>query len=123
MLLTQLSLTYAFPQCSRLKPIPEDTLEKQAIDMPLDHFVIVVPDGRLEEMVSWLISANAVFEFKEFLRPVSHVVGMGEERPYFWVVSDATTEATEMQIREWRKQHIAFTVESKSLKSILFTSD
>lgn len=80
--------------------------------MPLDHFTIVVPDGKLEEMVSWLLASNAVFGFEEMLRPVPFVVGMGEDRPYFWVFSDPTTEATEAQIREWRKQHIAFTVES-----------
>ncbi|KAF2174200.1 hypothetical protein M409DRAFT_16469 [Zasmidium cellare ATCC 36951] len=81
--------------------------------MPLDHFTICVPEGKLEEMVSWLLAANSCFGFKEMLRPVPHVVGMGEDRPYFWIVSDPTTKSSESQIKEWRKQHIAFTVETR----------
>jgi hypothetical protein len=82
--------------------------------MPLDHFCIIVPEGKLEAMVSWLLSANSTFGFREITRPVAHVVGLGEDRPYFWVWSDPTTEATKAQVREWRKQHIAFTVDSSS---------
>ena len=81
--------------------------------MPLDHFCVIVPEGKLEEMVSWLVASNSVFGFREIMRPVSHVVGLGEERPYFWVWSDPTTEATDAQVREWEKQHIAFTAESE----------
>lgn len=80
--------------------------------MPLDHFSIVVPEGKLEDLVSWLLASNALFGFKEITRPVTHAVGMGEDRPYFWAIGDATTEASEAQVKEWRKQHVAFTVKS-----------
>ncbi|KAL5393279.1 hypothetical protein DPSP01_000104 [Paraphaeosphaeria sporulosa] len=80
--------------------------------MPLDHFSIIVPESSLEPLVSWLLAANALFGFKEITRPVTHVVGLGEARPYFWVISDPTTKATEAQVREWRKMHVAFTVNS-----------
>lgn len=71
--------------------------------MPLDHFSIIVPEGNLEPVVSWLLTANAPFGFKEITRPVAHVVGLGESRPYFWVISDPTTEATEAQVRALEK--------------------
>lgn len=86
--------------------------------MPLDHFSIVVPEGKLEDLVSWLLASNALFGFKEITRPVTHAVGMGEDRPYFWAIGDATTEASEAQVKEWRKQHVAFTVKSRWCRSV-----
>ncbi|KAL5415335.1 hypothetical protein PMIN04_008594 [Paraphaeosphaeria minitans] len=80
--------------------------------MPLDHFSIIVPLDSLEPLVSWLLAANSPFGFRELTRPVAHAVGLGESRPYLWVVGDSSTEATEAQVREWRKMHVAFTVES-----------
>ncbi|KAF7185821.1 hypothetical protein HII31_12694 [Pseudocercospora fuligena] len=80
--------------------------------MPLDHFCIIVPEDKLEDIVSWLVTSNSLFGFKEIMRPLPHVVGLGEDRPYFWIWSDPSTEASEYQVKEWRKQHIAFTVES-----------
>ena len=94
-------LRYAIVGCPSSLPI-----------MPLDHFSVIVPEGRLEDMTTWVLASNSIFGFKEIMRPVSHVVGLGEIRPYFWVISDPTTKATEEQVREWRKQHVAFTVES-----------
>ncbi|KAL5415334.1 hypothetical protein PMIN04_008594 [Paraphaeosphaeria minitans] len=82
--------------------------------MPLDHFSIIVPLDSLEPLVSWLLAANSPFGFRELTRPVAHAVGLGESRPYLWVVGDSSTEATEAQVREWRKMHVAFTVESTS---------
>ncbi|KAL5449700.1 hypothetical protein PMIN07_009031 [Paraphaeosphaeria minitans] len=72
------------------------------------------PATSLEPLVSWLLAANSPFGFRELTRPVAHAVGLGESRPYLWVVGDSSTEATEAQVREWRKMHVAFTVESTS---------
>ncbi|KXS99577.1 hypothetical protein AC578_2209 [Pseudocercospora eumusae] len=82
--------------------------------MPLDHFCLIVSEDKLEKIVSWLIQSNSIFNFQEITRPAPHVVGLGEEknRAYFWIWSDPSTQASEYQLKEWRKQHIAFAAES-----------
>ncbi|KAF2447405.1 hypothetical protein P171DRAFT_429051 [Karstenula rhodostoma CBS 690.94] len=80
--------------------------------MPLDHITSPVSKAALEPLVTYLATAHASLGLRELVRPVPHAVGLGETSPYLWVISDPTTEATDAQIREWRKQHVAFTVGS-----------
>lgn len=52
-------------------------------------------------------------EFKEFRRPASHVVGIGDTTPFLWVVGIDTKDIDEKaQMDVLRKQHIAFEAKS-----------
>lgn len=53
--------------------------------------------------------------FKEIMRPIPTVVGMGETAPYFWIAAigpEVADEKTQESIL--KKNHIAFTAESQS---------
>lgn len=83
--------------------------------MPLDHFSLSVPQSKLEAMVAFLTSALQHLGFKEHMRPIASVVGMGDAVAFLWIdglgpeVGDETT-----QERVLKRQHVAFSAESQS---------
>lgn len=89
--------------------------------MPLDHFSIYIPISKIDAIVAFLTSSLQHLGFKEFIRPVPFVVGMGESKPYFWITGINPEEVDEKMLEVLlKKQHIAFTAESGStLRSFL----
>jgi hypothetical protein len=88
--------------------------------MPCDHFSLHVPLSKLEAVVSFLLTSLSHISFKEFVRPVPSVVGrtvvgMGDGRPYLWIVGvpeeDGVGPVLERVLREFNT-HMAFSVES-----------
>lgn len=53
--------------------------------MPLHHSSYPVPMDKLEDEIKFLTAALGHMGFKEMLRPVPGVVGLGEQKPYFWI--------------------------------------
>ena len=83
--------------------------------MPIDHTSIVVPSSKLEPFVAFLLSSLKDLGFKEFMRPTPTAVGMGETRPYFWVIGLSPEGGDEKGHEGLLKaHHIAFVAESKS---------
>ena len=84
--------------------------------MPVDHFSIYVPVSKIDAIVTFLTSSLQHLGFKEFVRPVPFVVGMGESKPYFWITGINPEEVDEKMLEVLlKKQHIAFTAESESI--------
>lgn len=84
--------------------------------MPLDHFSINVPLSKLDGVIAFLTSSLKHLGLKEIVRPVPFVVGLGEKAPYFWITGidpDYADEKTQELLS--KKQHVAFTAESKSI--------
>ena len=81
--------------------------------MPLDHFSLIVPSPYLEDMVTFLTTSLAHMGFKEMLRPIPTVVGMGDTSPFLWIACiDPNDGDVKTQEACLKKQHIAFTAES-----------
>jgi hypothetical protein len=82
--------------------------------MPADHFSLVVPEAKLEDLISFLTKSLGHLGFKEMMRPVPNVVGLGEESPYFWIRALCPEDVDGKSVDGLLKQnHIAFTAESK----------
>jgi catechol 2,3-dioxygenase-like lactoylglutathione lyase family enzyme len=79
--------------------------------MPLDHMTLTVPQAKLEDTINFLTTSLQPLGFKEIVRPVPNVVGLGEQAPYFWlnVVEGADVKTQEAILKA---QHIAFTATS-----------
>lgn len=85
--------------------------------MPLDHFCVPVPQSKLEDLIVFLTTSLA--GFKEIMRPIPNVVGLGEVRPYFWLTGvDATDIDAKSLDLTLKKNHIAFTAESMSARPL-----
>lgn len=85
--------------------------------MPVDHFSLVVPSSKLEDLITFLKSSLQHMGFKEFWRPIPTVVGLGDSRPYMWIAGvDPKTGDTEGQESLVKREHIAFTADSQSPK-------
>ena len=83
--------------------------------MPLDHFSLLVPQSKLDGMVTFLTSSLQHMGFKEHMRPVPSVVGMGDAVPFLWIAGLGPEDGDEKtQESLLKRQHIAFTAESKS---------
>jgi hypothetical protein len=83
--------------------------------MPLDHFSLLVPQSKLDPMVTFLTSSLQHLGFKEYMRPVPTVVGMGDATPFFWLSGlDPSNGNGEEKVLEGllKRQHIAFTADS-----------
>lgn len=88
--------------------------------MPADHFTIVVPQPKFEGVITFLTTSLAHMGFKEHMRPVPTVVGLGEQHPYLWFVGLDPKDADEKTQEAILKHvHIAFTAESESNPSLL----
>ncbi|KAH8674620.1 hypothetical protein BGZ60DRAFT_429610 [Tricladium varicosporioides] len=81
--------------------------------MPCDHFTIRVPPSSYEPLIEFLTKSLAHLGFKEHLRPIPEVVGMGEERPYLWLDGRLPEGVDEAAVKGPLKgNHIAFTAKS-----------
>ena len=83
--------------------------------MSLHHFCVLVPAAKAEGLITFLKASLAHLQFKEFLRPVAGMVGLGKDRPYLWidsyhVVNDADIEAVERMLDV---MHVAFQADSE----------
>lgn len=85
-----------------------------ALAMPLHHFCVLVPPAKLEGLVTFLKTSLAHLDFKEFLRPVPGMVGMGNDSPYLWI--DSYHVVDEMDVNAVQRMlgvtHVAFTAKS-----------
>ena len=82
--------------------------------MPLDHFSLLVPQSKFEDMIKFLHNSLQHMGFKEQVRPAPSVVGMGEANPYLWVAGlDSKGGDEKIQESVMKEQHIAFTAESQ----------
>ncbi|KIX06259.1 uncharacterized protein Z518_04234 [Rhinocladiella mackenziei CBS 650.93] len=54
--------------------------------MPVHHISLPVPFSQVDAEVSFLVAAFGHMDIKEFMRPVPGVVGMGDDRPFLWIV-------------------------------------
>ena len=80
--------------------------------MPLDHFAIYVPQSKFEDLVTFLTASLGHLGFKEFMRPVPNVVGLGETTAYFWMSGVPEDVDDKSHGTVMKKDHIAFTAES-----------
>ena len=72
-------------------------------------------------MVTFLTSSLQHMGFKEHMRPIPSVVGMGDATPFLWTAGLSSKDGDEKtQETLLKRQHVAFTAESKS--SILDSS-
>lgn len=83
--------------------------------MPCDHLSLQVPNTKLEEVTQFLLASLSHLGFKEFMRPVPHVVGLGETMPYLWIAGVECDQLDTATFETLNKHaHIAFAAESKS---------
>ncbi|KAL8976633.1 MAG: hypothetical protein Q9205_007396 [Flavoplaca limonia] len=68
--------------------------------MPLDHSSLTVPPSAVAPLITFLTSSLAHLGFKEHIRFGPHVIGMGEEMPYFWLVGIVSEDADEKTVKE-----------------------
>ena len=89
--------------------------------MPIDHFCLAVPQSKFEGLITFLTTSLA--GFKEIIRPVPNVVGLGEFHPYFWLtgLDSADVDAKTLELA-LKRNHIAFTAESMLYSFILHSS-
>jgi hypothetical protein len=81
--------------------------------MPLHHFCLAVPQSKLEPFVTFLTSSLQTLGFKQLVRPIPSIVGLGETTPYLWVnVPNIGGGDVEMHEAILKKQHIAFSATS-----------
>ncbi|MCJ1243338.1 hypothetical protein MMC30_000535 [Trapelia coarctata] len=81
--------------------------------MPVDHFSLNVPQSKLEGMVTFLISSLQHLGFKEHMRPIPSVVGMGDAVAFLWLSGlDLEDEDEKKQESLLKRNHIAFTAEN-----------
>jgi hypothetical protein len=53
--------------------------------MGLDHLGITVPRAKFDETVAFYLATLAPLGYREMLRPVPNVVGLGVYHPDFWI--------------------------------------
>lgn len=83
--------------------------------MPLsiDHTTLVVPTSKLNDMVTFLLTALKPLGLKEWMRPIPTSVGLGDATPFFWVTGIEGDEETLQAVM--RNEHFAFSAASKSV--------
>lgn len=88
--------------------------------MPLDHFSLLVPAPKIDDMVTFLTSSLKHLGFKVYMRPTPSVVGMGDGVPYLWITALGPKDGDDEKIQEslLKRQHIAFTADSQPLPSL-----
>ncbi|KAI9844276.1 MAG: hypothetical protein M1837_005686 [Sclerophora amabilis] len=80
--------------------------------MPLDHFSICVPESKFEPIITFLTSSLEHMGFKEHMRPVPTVVGLGDAFPFLWIASSGGGSEDGAHERALKRHHIAFTAEN-----------
>lgn len=84
--------------------------------MPCDHFSTTVPPSSYEPLIEFLTKSLAHLGFKEHMRPIPQVVGMGEGSPYFWLDCRLPEGVDETAAKALLKgNHIAFTAKGSSI--------
>lgn len=79
--------------------------------MPLDHFNLCVPEEKLQGVTEFLLKSLEHMGFKEIMRPVPHIVGLGEGyNPYLWLAG----MKEEGEPGRLRATHVAFTAKGQS---------
>jgi hypothetical protein len=83
--------------------------------MPVDHFSLSVPQSQLESVITFLVSSLQHLGFKEHMRPIPSVVGLGEATPYLWITGLDPVDGDEKTYETLlKKTHIAFTAQRQS---------
>ncbi|KAL8665073.1 MAG: hypothetical protein Q9168_007775 [Polycauliona sp. 1 TL-2023] len=82
--------------------------------MPLDHSSLTVPASSVAPLLTFLTSSLAHLGFKEQIRFGPYVVGLGEDKAYFWVAGILSPDADEKTVADMlKKQHFAFGAENE----------
>ncbi|KAH8657666.1 Glyoxalase/Bleomycin resistance protein/Dihydroxybiphenyl dioxygenase [Xylariales sp. PMI_506] len=53
--------------------------------MRVEHFVSYVTKSQVDEEVNFFLNALKHCGFQEIMRPEPNIVGMGVDRPFFWI--------------------------------------
>jgi hypothetical protein len=61
--------------------------------MPIDHIGLHVPVESFDSIVEFYKTALAPLGYKEMMRPVNNVVGLGEKTPDFWIAGHIEQKA------------------------------
>jgi hypothetical protein len=103
-----------FPQTHSIHGLRPFVAAVKVPNMPLDHFNFQVPQDKFEDVITFLKTSLEHMGFKEYFRPIPHVIGMGDANPYLWI-SAIDTKDQDSKIWEsfLKHTHIAFTAESK----------
>lgn len=56
--------------------------------MPIDHVSFQVPKESFESTVHFYTTVLAPLGYKEMVRPVDNVVGLGDKVPDFWIAAN-----------------------------------
>ncbi|KAI4219680.1 MAG: hypothetical protein L6R36_008155 [Xanthoria steineri] len=81
--------------------------------MPLNHSSFTLPALKVAPLLTFLTSSLAHLGFKEHARFGPYVVGLGEERAYFWLAGILSEDVDGKTMDEvLSKQHFAFTAEN-----------
>lgn len=84
--------------------------------MPLDHSSLTVPASSVAPLLTFLTSSLAHLGFKEQIRFGPYVVGLGEDKAYFWIAGILSPDADAKTVEDMlKKQHFAFGAESMCL--------
>lgn len=83
--------------------------------MSLHHFSVLVPSAKAEGLITFLKTALAHLDFREFQRPVPGMVGLGKDSPYLWVDSYHVVDEADVNAvqRMLDVTHVAFRASSK----------
>lgn len=82
--------------------------------MPLDHFTVLVPQTKIEDLVTFLTASLNNLGFKEIIRPIPDVVGLGENTtPYFWIAALPEDVEEDSPKPIVKSDHMAFAAESE----------
>ena len=81
--------------------------------MPLDHFSFAVPQHAFDPIVKFVLDSLQHMGYKEHMRPIPNVVGLGDATPFLWIVGADLQDGEErLQADLLKRQHIAFTAKS-----------
>ncbi|KAI1931091.1 hypothetical protein LOZ65_001290 [Ophidiomyces ophidiicola] len=87
--------------------------------MPFSHLGFCVPDSKLNETLSFYLAALAPLGYKEHMRPVENVIGLGVYYPDFWITGvkpeseDGDDRDQDKQENQRKPLHIAFSASSR----------
>jgi hypothetical protein len=101
-------ITFHLPALPRKQPPPNPTT------MPLDHISLVVPQPTLDPLITFLTTTLSHIGFKEIVRPIPDVVGLGEGNPYLWITGLVPEGVEDESLKKLLKGlHVAFVAESE----------
>lgn len=85
--------------------------------MPCDHFAILVPPSKLEDVINFLTTSMSHLGFKELMRPDPVVAGLGETMPYLWIAGYLPEGVDEKTFEPMlRQNHAAFKAKGRSIR-------